>query len=579
MKTLPNQKLTTARTRARLASMQPRLPIGTSDFSNLRRQGLHYVDKSMLAAEIVRNPAAVILLPRPRRFGKTLNLSMLSAFFERTTEDRSDLFSDLAVWQAGDDVRCHFARYPVIYVTFKDVKCSDWTACVREIGVLVGDLARAHEQAIRSVLTDSERDFFAELLKLEPRRTVVGTSLRRISEWLHRATGDQVVILIDEYDTPLHAAWQNGYWDEAVELFRGLLGAAFKDNRHLFKGVLTGILRVAKESIFSGLNNLEVRSMLSPEFAEYFGFSQAEVQALALACEAEGSLPELERWYNGYRFGGITTYNPWSVLMFLKSRDRIFRPYWVETASNDLLRDILIEHATLAQQDLEIVLSGGIVRKEINENVVLREIRRSPDALWSFLLFCGYLKAQNIDVVVGRTFVDLAVPNLEVQSALRILFSEALVRGVGDSDRVRGLCNALLVGDVKTFGRELGQLLAAAMSYHDLGGAQPEKVYQAFVVGLLVAMDATHEVRSNRESGYGRCDVLIAPRQAGQPGVAMELKVVDKEEDETVETALDSALAQLRDRDYAQALRERGADPVREMAVVFDGKRAWVRLE
>lgn len=504
---------------------------------------------------------------------------MLSAFFARDEVDRSDLFSDLAVWQAGDDVRAHFARYPVIYVTFKDVKADTWTDCRAAIVDLIADTARAHTTEIEAVLTDPrERAVFQSLRDATPENAQLWRSLRLLSDLLHRANGEQCVILIDEYDTPLHAAWQHGYWDQAVELFRGLLGAAFKDNRYLFKGVLTGILRVAKESIFSGLNNLSVCSVLQPEFAEYFGFTNAEVVALAKACDASDALPELERWYNGYRFGGITIYNPWSVLNYFKSRDRIFRPYWVNTASNDLLRELMVQRSTLARTDLEIVLSGGSVRREIDENIVLRQIHSNSEILWSFLLFCGYLKAQSTEVDDGRTYVQLAVPNREVQSALRGVFVDAMNETLGSSDRVRDLCKALLDGDAKTFGRELGALLAATMSYHDLGGTQPEKVYQAFVVGLLVAMDATHEVRSNRESGYGRCDVLIAPRQAGQPGVAMELKVVDTEENETVETALDSAIAQLRDRDYAQALRERGAAPVRELAVVFDGKRAWVRV-
>lgn len=558
--------------------MGPRLPIGTSDFTNLRRQGLHYVDKSMFAAELLRNPAAVLLFPRPRRFGKTLNLSMLEAFLARSTDDKTDLFSDLAVWQAGEDVRQHFARYPVIYLTFKDVKASNWAACLVEIGVLVGDLARNHAVSIRSALTGDEHRLFDELLVAEPTASAIGTSLRRVSGWLHRATGEQCVILIDEYDTPLHAAWQYGYWDQAVELFRGLLGAAFKDNRHLFKGALTGILRVAKESIFSGLNNLRVHSLLSTEFAPHFGFTQAEVVALAAACDATAHLPGIETWYNGYRFGGQVIYNPWSVLNYLTNPAEGLLPYWINTASNDLLQQLLVRRATLARDDLETLLTGGTLRKEIDENIVLRDIDASADALWGFLLMSGYLKAQSVAVVAGHVWVELALPNLEVRLALRGLFTKAMASALGDAVRVLSLCKVLLAGDAKAFGQQLGQLLAATLSYHDVGVRQPEAVYQAFVLGLLVAMDGTHEVRSNRESGYGRCDVLITPRQAGQVGVVLELKVIDADENETVATALDAAAAQLLERDYALSLRERGAEPVRQLAVVFDGKRAWVRV-
>ena len=561
--------------------MALRLPIGTSDFKQLRRRGLHFVDKSLLIRDVLADPELVLLLPRPRRFGKTLNMSMLAAYLAKSDDDCTDIFADLAVWQAGSEVRGHFQRYPLLYLTFKDVKTRDWPTSQALVAAAIADEAVRHAATIDAVLTDPrERDQWHALRSGSPPDVTLFSSLKLLSEWLHRATGQPCVIVIDEYDTPLHAAWQHGYWDDAVDLFRNVLSGGLKDNPHLFKGVLTGILRIGKESIFSGLNNLGVYTLLSHKFAQYFGFTQSEVEALALGCDAADAMPGIEEWYNGYRFGGHTIYNPWSVLSYLNNRADGFKPYWVNTASNDLLVQLLVERTTLQQQDLELVLAGGVTAQVIADDTVMRSLASDAAALWSFLLFSGYLRAVdrlNPDAAAKPVW-QLAIPNKEVSVVFSEVFGGTLLRGLGNDSRVSDLCRALLAGDAKTFGRLLSEVLVATLSYHDLGGRQPEKVYQAFVAGLLIRLNATHEVTSNRESGYGRCDVLVCPRQPGQSGVVLELKVCDAEENETVEMALASALAQIRDRDYAAGLRARGAEPVREMAAVFDGKRVHVRL-
>ena len=558
--------------------MNLRLPIGTSDFLQLRRDGLHYVDKSAFVVDVLRSPARVLLLPRPRRFGKTLNISTIAAFVERTDEDRQPWFADLAVWSAGDDVRAHFGRHPVLFLTFKDVKTRTWSGCRAAVAELIAAECRRHERLLVPVLTAGEQRLWTALYQADASDAILWQSLALLSEWLHRATDEQVVILVDEYDTPIHAGFHHDFYDEVGELFRNLFSAAFKDNAHLERGVLTGILRVAKESIFSGLNNLAVHTLLSPEMATHFGFTPAEVEALAEGCHAADKLAAIERWYNGYRFGGQTIYNPWSVLNFLASQDRLPRPYWVQTASNDILRELLIERGIAAAPDLETLLRGGTVTKAIDEHIVLRDVRQNPDAVWSFLLFSGYLKALSA-IPVGQKFqTELSVPNQEVHAALQGLFDDFLVRGLGGSDRVGELCRALLSGDAAGFEVLLETLMLASLSYHDVAVRRPEAVYQAFILGLLVTLDRTHEVTSNREAGHGRYDVLLSPREPGQPGAVLEIKVLDARRNETPEQALDAALAQVRQRDYAAVLRQRGAGPVHEVGAVFDGKRAWVRV-
>jgi len=549
-------------------------PLGYSDFLDLRRSGATYVDKTSFVVDVLAGQPKVLLLPRPRRFGKTLNLSTLLYFLEHTDEDRTDLFEGLEVWRS-EPARRHFQRYPVVFLTFKDVKVRSWDECFRGLQRL---LARAYRQH-RYLLDDGALDEVdaVDFRAVLERRADAGDlvdALRELTRHLHAFHGERVVLLVDEYDTPIHAGYVHGYYDDAIGFFRNLLSGGLKDNPHLFLGVVTGILRVARESIFSGLNNLTVHTLLSRRFSTAFGFTEAEVEQLADLAGARDRLDELRDWYDGYLFGGRTVFNPWSVLSFLANQDDGCRPYWVSTSSNDLLRELLTSGGLGSPGALETLLTGAGVERRVLENVVFRNLDRRADAVWSLLLFSGYLKAS--DVRTGeQTRAVLSIPNREVLSIFRDTFTDWLQDGLGDPSRVRELLGTLLSGDATTFSRYLTDLLRDVLSYHDLGGRQPERVYHAFIAGLLVSLGEDYEVRSNRESGYGRYDVMVLPRTAGRPGVVLELKV--PVEGEAVDAALDDGLRQIRERDYAAELRARGARPVHELAAVFDGKRAHVR--
>ena len=558
--------------------MKCKLPIGLSDFRSLREQRMCYVDKTLFIREVIDDSAQVLLLPRPRRFGKTLNLSTLRYYFERTQEDLSGLFEGLAIWEAGEEYRRHFQRYPVIFLTFKDVKTRRWADCEDAIaGVLAGAFAEHRYLLGDGQLSSDDSDIFRAFLSRKATRAQCWQGLKFLSDLLARHHGEKVLILVDEYDTPIHAGFAGGYYDDVVEFFRNFLSAGLKDNPHLFKGVLTGILRVARESIFSGLNNLAVHSVLSRRYATAFGFTEAEVEALANQVGLPSCIEDLRRWYDGYLFGGEVLYNPWSVLNYLYAPDRGFRPYWVSTSSDDVLRDLILRGGAGLRGEMEELLHGGVVEKEIDENIVLRDVHTRPDAVWSFLLFSGYLKAVATRQVGRRLLCSLAVPNEEVMVAFHSLFLQFMNEAFRGGDSVEALVNTLLRGDANGLERLLEEMLIQAFSYQDLGGQEPERVYQAFILGLLVWLEPTYEVRSNRESGHGRYDVMILPRQAGQPGVVLEIKVLDKRRKETPEQALESALRQIRDRGYAAELRARGARPVHEIAAVFDRKRAYVR--
>ena len=582
-----------------MASDPPRpiLRVGISDFRLLREPGVLYVDKTSFITQVLASPAEVALFSRPRRFGKTVNLSTVRYFVEKSTEDRSALFEGLSVWSSAE-ARSHFQRYPVISLTFKDVKAGGFEGAFAAIR---DEIRRAHEQHAylldEGALRPEQAARFQQILRGEGPPNLYASCLLELSGFLARHHGERVFVLIDEYDTPIHAAATSDDERKIVDFFRGFLSAGLKDNPHLRKGLLTGILRIAKESLFSGLNNLAVYSLLRSECSTCFGFTGDEVRDLAARTGATASLADLETWYDGYRFGGQVIYNPWSVLNFLASEDKVFRPYWVHTSSDDLLRRVIFAHGLGQHGELEALLRGDTIEKPVDDRVALRDLGQSPDAVWSFLLFTGYLKATRVYMDGPVTMATLAVPNREVQYVYDTIFKNWLAQRLGGSGQVTDLLQAVLSGDAESCEHLLGQLLQS-LSVHDtaarprteaeidrqlntdaaLTEVTPEQVYQVFVVGLLLSLQPRYDVRSNRESGRGRYDVMILPRAPGQPGVVLELKVKSPRKRESAKSLLSAALRQIRERDYAAELRSRGATPIHEMAIVFDAKRAWVEL-
>jgi hypothetical protein len=361
--------------------MRLRFPIGQSDFATLRREGLTYVDKTRFIGDVIDSGAPALLFPRPRRFGKTLALTTLQAYFERTDEPRADLFEGLWIWDAGEHYRRHFQRHPVIFVTLKDVKDATWAEAQRRIGDLVQALVSSHHATIEPVLRPDERTRAARMLDEPVDLVQLSGALRLLSEWLRRATGETVVVLVDEYDTAIHQGFRHGYLDEAIGFFRAFLSGGLKDNPHLYRGVITGILRVAKESIFSDLNNLQVHTLLSGSCASAFGFTDEEVHALAARAGVADRMEEIRAWYNGYLFGAQVIYNPWSVLCYLDDPGRGAEPYWANTSSNQLVRDLLLAAGASLHEDLQALLGGRAIVKPIQEDIVLRDVHQDPDAL------------------------------------------------------------------------------------------------------------------------------------------------------------------------------------------------------
>ncbi|EYF00745.1 AAA family ATPase [Chondromyces apiculatus] len=559
--------------------MPLRPAIGIDDFRRLREDGLAYVDKSHFIAELLdKEGVQVLLLPRPRRFGKTLNLSMLRWFFECRDEDLSSLFADLRIWQAGPHVRAHFQRYPVISLSLKGTKAATYDQCWDALRKKLEVLFDEHRSLLDAgLLSDREQADYRAVLDGTASWATYTRALLDLSAYLHRRHGERVILLLDEYDEPLHAAHVGGYLPQILDFSRAFLTEALKGNPHLFKAVLTGVLRVARENIFSGLNNLAVYTLLATEMRTCFGFTEDEVTSLLASAGRSDLRDPVRAWYDGYRFGGETIYNPWSILSFLDREDKLLRGYWINTSGNDLTRELLQQHALTLEDDFQTLLEGGAIERRLDEHVALAHLDDREDALWSLLVFSGYLKAEPGHGQPGEEPpYRLSIPNREVREVYTTTFRDWLedrLKAHGGS--IRRLTSALLDGDAERVEAQLQAFTADLLSHHDLHPRDPERIYQAFLVGLLAALEPAYQVRSNRESGHGRPDVLIRSAQPGHPGVVLELKVA-RAGRKTLEQALEEGIDQLQRADYAAELRAAGATPIHQLAVAFDGKRVRV---
>ena len=543
--------------------------VGESDFRTLRESGFDIVDKTFFIRDVIADSSKVLLFPRPRRFGKTTNLSMLGHFLRKTAEDLSSLFAGLDV-SRDPKTMAHFQKYPVLLITFKDVKAETFEETLEAIKGRIVSLFDEHRYLLESkTISEHKRTYFQRILLGEPTKQDMQNSLLLLSEALYEHHRQRVVILIDEYDTPVQTGYMNGYFDEVVSFFRTFLSACLKDNTALFKGVLTGILRVARESMFSDLNHIDVYSIIDEPYSTAFGFTEAEVEAII---EPE-AMPEVRSWYNGYIFGGHVIYNPWSILHYIKRG--VFDTYWVNTASSALIDKLAMIGGLGLSEKSSALLNGETIEVEIDRSIVLRDVERMPNAFWNFLLFSGYLKIVEMRRDMGDIIGKLAIPNIEVSKVYRSLFRNWLQQADPTWGRTDLLVQSLFAGDVATVQDQLQCILLTAMSFQDPAGAEPEKLYHGFILGLLVHLEKQYEVRSNRESGLGRADVLMRPKTAGRPGVVIEFKV--QENRKTVDEVLLSAAKQVRAKHYATDLLAAGATPVYEYVMLFDGKIAWVK--
>ena len=548
--------------------------MGISDFRDLREQNITFVDKSRLIIEFLESTQQVLLLPRPRRFGKTLNLSMLRYFLEKRPENLAHLFEGLDVFYGENALKYkkHFQQYPVIFVSFKDISGKTFDICHAAIADLLANMYREHEAILGSgKLNENETANYKAILDGKATPTRYRSALFDLCKYIHRATGQKPVVLIDEYDHPIHNGWLSGYGADVLDFFRAFLTSALKDNSHLQRALLTGVLRIARESIFSGLNNIAVYTLIDQPFCRCFGFSEDDVRALVHIAGHPEWLPTVQAWYDGYLFYDQITYNPWSVLSFL-SNSGIPRAYWINTSSNDLIKRVLQERASRAGKTIETLIQGGSIDAILSSNTVLDELFTDERAFVSLLTFSGYLRAEALPMTdpLKPAPHRLSIPNAEVKLIYTEVFELWLrSRLEGRGADLQTLLSAMLSGDSELLEEQLQAFVLNVLSFHDSSPTDPESIYQAFVLGLLCILEPEYRVRSNRESGKGRPDVMILPSKPGKPGVVLELKVVRKG---TLEQALERAAKQIRERDYPAEARAAGAEPLYSFAVAFDGK-------
>lgn len=558
-------------------TMSLRLPIGYDNFGKIREKKLDFVDKTLFIQGILdETETEVILITRPRRFGKTLNLSMLQYFFaaEAYGCKTQGLFDDLKIAALGETYMQHQGKYPVIFLSLKDVQDHRYETAYAGLTHLLEQVYSEHYYLLESTqLSEKEKTNFKVILERQGHEGEIKSALRDLSRYLFKHHGVKPWLLIDEYDTPIQSAFLHGYYEDMIELMRGLFSTALKTNPYLEKAVITGILRIAKESLFSGLNNLKVYTVLQQQYSEYFGFTETEVSDLLQRADLAEQASDIKHWYNGYLMGNTVIYNPWSIVNCIYEKG-LLRPYWVNTSGNALIKSLLASSDIAIKEDLRRLITKQPLQVLIDENMVFADLGRNRDALWSLLLASGYLKA--ISSTPEKVFMHCALipPNYEVQLLYEDIIERWFIDPLGNNF-YQSLLKSLVCGDVEEFTLRLQDCLLQVCSVFDVTGHHPEKFYHGFVLGLMVSLSATHVVQSNQESGYGRYDVMLIPKDRTQLGIMMEFKTV-RDNKMDLQQAAEQALQQIIDRRYAETLKNQGILRVLQLGLAFHDRDVQV---
>lgn len=551
------------------------LPIGISDYVRAQSE-YYYVDKTMLIKEFLDQKPFVSLFTRPRRFGKTLNMDMLRVFFEISEEDTSKFFSDKNIWKCGSEYRSHQGKYPVIFLTFKDVKFDSWETTIDKIRDLLQEEYGRHQELPESdKLVKYEKEYFAKIMEGTATEVELTSALEKLSRMLAEHYGKAPIIIIDEYDTPIQEGYSKDFYDEIIGFMRNFFSGAFKDNRNLSYGFLTGILRIAQESIFSGLNNLTVNSVMDEAYDNYFGFTSDEVHEMLDYYGVLDKESELKDWYDGYLFGSEEIYNPWSVINYI-SKGCIPQAYWVNTGKNEILEDVWKAAADDITEKLYALLQGERVIARIDQNVVYGSLLEDPANIYSLLLAAGYLKTPKKELQADGSYLcEVSIPNREITAVYKSeILSHLLQIGVITRTTANKIAESLYANDIKGLQKAIAEYMDKSISFYDAGA---ESFYHGLVLGLIALMDNQYKIKSNRESGEGRYDISLIPREKRYPGIIMELKWKKGLDEEALEKLSEEALAQIDDKGYDFEMREDGVENISKFGIAFSGKRVVIK--
>jgi len=546
------------------------VPVGIEDFERIINEDYYYVDKTMLIEELLVNRAPVTLFTRPRRFGKTLNMSMLKYFFDvKNKEENKKLFENLKV--SNSEYMSEQGKYPVIFVSLKDLKADTWEECLKRLKLFIFDLYAEFEYIREKMNEWDKRKFEKVLYEKEDADYIM--SLKFLADSLYKYYGEKVIILIDEYDAPIINAFDKGYYNEAINFFQTFYSSALKTNNSLKYGVLTGITRIIKEGIFSGLNNLKVDTILNKKYSEYFGLLESEVIEMLDYFGMKYKIEEVKEWYNGYLFGESEVYNPWSIVNYIDNGE--IKAYWANVSGNTLLENMLDHAGESVYDDLKRFTDGESIEKYISDGTTIKSLLNNDDEIWQLLLYSGYLtkdeKQKEIDVTSEYTDVyNLRIPNKEIRKYFGNMF---LNRFFGTEVKTNILIKALENGDIKKFEKTLGEIMINMLSHFDLD-KEMEKIYQVFMIGLVGFLMGKYEIISNDESGYGRYDLAMIPIKSNEKAYLMEFKISKTKKG--MEERAQKALKQIDEKKYDTKLKARGIKNILKIGVAFYGKEVKV---
>ena len=549
--------------------------LGESDFRALRTMKDYYIDKTMYIKDIIDNRSKVILVTRPRRFGKTLNMSMLRYYFDCSQKDNKDLFKGLKIMEQGEEYTSKLGYYPCIYLTLKDVNEDTYEKMILNMKTAMLNTYKEHMYLLDSdKIYPFEKEKINNILYFREDEVILKNSVKDLSEYLSRYYGKPVMLFLDEYDVPLQTAYVEGYYEEAVKFFKTFYGTTFKDNQYLQKTVLTGVSRVAKESIFSGANNFDVYTVLDDEFSDDFGITEKEMDKIIEDFEVQDEKEEIKKWYDGYIIGhteGI--YNPWSILNYLKNKE--LKPYWVNTSSNDLIKLILKNSATVKEK-IEQLLRDEEIEVPINLETVIVGIEQNEENIWGLLLGTGYLKVTGVvDLAMG--VYKVKIPNYEIkflfQNIIRDWFNDKVI-----GNNLNTILKDLVTLKLDEFEQKFKVLVRQMFSFMDVGENTAENFYHAFVLGMLVGLKDNYYVKSNRESGYGRYDIMLEPKDKNGNSFIMEFKVYREEKEKDINDTIESAKKQIEERKYEENLQEKGFTNITKMVFAFKGKEVKMQV-
>ena len=549
--------------------------IGESDFKILRIKKDYYIDKTKYIKDIIDNRSKVLLITRPRRFGKTLNMSMLRYYFDCTKKDNKELFEGLTIMKQDEKYTSKLGYYPCIYLTLKDAGLQSYELMIMQLRTLLMDIYYENRYLLEEAeMAPGERNTFNKILLAEANETEIINGIKMLSKIMSNYHNKPVMLFLDEYDVPLQNAYVEGYYEECIKFFKTFYGITFKDNPYLEKTILTGVSRVAKESIFSGANNFHVYTVLDDEFSDDFGITEKEMDKIIGDFEIQDQKEEIKKWYDGYTIGNTEgIYNPWSILNYLTDKKLI--PYWVNTSSNDLIKLILKNSATVKEK-IEQLLRDEEIEVPINLETVIVGIEKNEENIWGLLLGTGYLKVTEV-VDLAHGIYKVKIPNYEIkflfQNIIREWFNDKVI-----GNNLNTILKDLVTLNLEEFEEKFKQLVIEMFSFMDVGENTAENFYHAFVLGMLVGLKDNYYVKSNRESGFGRYDIMLEPKDKNGNSFVMEFKVLEDEEEKTIEDTIENAKKQIEERKYAEDLEERGYTKITKMVFAFKGKEVKMQV-